>query len=184
MNRTVINKYDKVISLPPTHDTAIEKTVEDILLDLGVPYAKQFFFDETGLRKTKYDFAILKDSKPVLFIECDGEPHYDPVFYMSVGNRPERNMAHVTKAILADAYKTKLAVQKRIPLLRVTKIYEKCVRELIMSYISVIVDNNTCDVAEIRMLNMFEKYGFTFPYIPPAEPSKKVAEHLHSINII
>ena len=178
----VKNKYDKIVALPPTHDTSMEQMVEDILLKLGIFYEKQFYFDETGFRRIKYDFALMSNSKPVLFIECDGESHYDPNFFLAMGNRPERNMAHVTKSILSDAVKTKLANDRGIPILRVNNTHDKCIQELIMSYVSVFVDDNIDATREIQMLNMFEKYGFTFPYVAPAEPSKKVAERLKNMD--
>ena len=180
----VKNKYDKIVALPPTHDTSMEQTIENILLKLGVSYEKQFYFDETRLRKIKYDFALMLNSKPILFIECDGESHYDPNFFLAMGNRSERNMAHVTKSILSDAVKTKLANERGIPILRINNTHDKCIQELIMSYVSVFVDDNMDTTREIQMLNMFEKYGFTFPYVAPAEPSKKVVERLKDMNLM
>ena len=127
--KIVKNKYGKVIFLPPTHDTAIERKTEEILLELGATYEKQFAFDESGLRRIKFDFALMKNAIPALFIECDGESHYSPEYYLSMGNRSERNMAHVTKTLLSDATKDRLANEKGIPLLRINSTHKEIIQE-------------------------------------------------------
>lgn len=169
----VVNKYDIEICLPGGKDTRPEKLLESTLKELGLKYQMQFFFDETGLRKKKYDAAVFgSDDKPALLIEYDGAEHYDARFFLNMGNRPERNKAHVVKVNLGDAEKAKIALEKGIPLLRINSLQEQNIRDLILSYVWTFVDKKNEQVKEISMVKMLDTYGWDFDYVQPSSLTK------------
>jgi hypothetical protein len=57
-----------------------EEAIAKILFVNNINFIKQFEFDNLkgiGMKKLKFDFAILKDNKLSHLIEYDGEQHYD-----------------------------------------------------------------------------------------------------------
>lgn len=173
MSIDVTNKYGKKVRLPESSDTKAERDIAKVLDAIGVSYTKQFYFDEKGLRNKKYDFAVMNGDDIVFLIEFDGPCHYDPKFYTESGNREERAICHVTRRMISDAEKDKLAFSKGIPILRIYYPQLKTLRELILSYVWVFIDGNRESAKEISMVNMFDKYGWTFDYVQPSEPGKK-----------
>lgn len=174
-----INKYGIEINLPGRKDTRPERLIETILHELGLNYQMQFYFDETGLRRKKFDAAVLgSDGKPSLLIEYDGAEHYDEEFFKDLGNRPERNKAHVVKVNLGDAEKAKIALEKGIPLLRINSLQEQNIRDLILSYVWTFVDNENEAAKEISMVKMLDKYGWDFDYVQPSELTKAEEQFL------
>lgn len=185
MGWCVTNKYNKKVFLPDHSGTDAENKIEEILKDLGVSYVKQFFFDETGLRQTKYDFAVLsKEGSPALLIEVDGPAHYSEMFYLETGVRPERIKAHVVKRCLGDAEKDFLAYQKGLFVLRVTSLYGEHVRDLIVSYIWKFVDKEAKETLEVAMFKMQERYGWDFDYVIPSSLSKAEKAFLEEKGLI
>jgi hypothetical protein len=168
-----INKYGIEIRLPGGKDTRPERLIESTLRELGLNYQMQFFFDEAGLRRKKFDAAVFaSDGEPALLIEYDGAEHYDADFFKSMGNRPERNKAHVVKVNLGDAEKARIALDKGIPLLRINSLQERSVRDLILSYVWTFIDNSNEQAKEISMVKMLDKYGWDFDYVQPSTLTK------------
>lgn len=175
----VTNKYGIEINLPGGKGTRPEKLIETILRELGLNYQMQFFFDETGLRRKKFDAAVFGSGiKPALLIEYDGAEHYDTEFFKDLGNRPERNKAHVVKVNLGDAEKARIALEKGIPLLRINSLQEQNIRDLILSYVWTFVDNKNETTKEISMVKMLDKYGWDFEYVQPSELTKAEEQFL------
>ena len=169
----MINKYGKEINLPKTFDTKGEQLVELILKGLGVDYRKQFYFDETGLRRLKYDVAVFDKTGSVkLFIEYDGTEHYDPQFYEAMGTRKCRCKMHVVKSALGDARKMQVAMEKGIPILRIYDWQKPMLRDIIASYVYTSVDGREDISREISAVKMLDKYGWDFEYVKPSEPSR------------
>lgn len=171
--KTVINKYGKKVFLPDCADTKPEKEIASFLDEIGVAYKTQFFFDEKGLRSKKYDIAVMNADEVAFLIEFDGPCHYDPNFYIESGNREERAICHVVRRMIADAEKDKIALSKGVTVLRTSYLQLEVLKELILSYIWVFVDGDKESAKEISMVNMFDKYGWTFDYVQPSSLSKE-----------
>ena len=185
MGWIVTNKYNKKIYLPDHSGTDAENKVEEILRDLRVNYVKQFFFDEDGMRRIKYDFAVLdKEGRPSLLIEVDGPAHYSEMFYLESGVRPERIKAHVVKRCLGDAEKDSAAFTRGLFVLRVNSLYGEHVRDLIVSYIWKFVDREDKETAEVAMFKMMERYGWDFDYVVPSSLSKAEKAFLEEKGLI
>lgn len=179
------NKYGKTVFMPKTEGTRPESMIASALDSIGIHqdtengdglrYMMGFFFDEAGSRRKKYDIAILKRGTPMLLIEYDGEAHYDEGFYESTGVRLERCTAHVVRTGIGEAIKTALAVKHNVPYVRINNAHMKHLRDLLIAYVEIVVNgsfslknaNN-----EVLMIDMLEKYGWDFPYVPPSSPSK------------
>ena len=190
-NYTTKNKYGKTVHMPKTEKTKPELAIASALEDIGIHkdsdnkeglrYTMGFFFNETGYRRKKYDVGILKHGKPALLIEYDGEGHYSEAFYESTGVRPERCTAHVVRAGIGEAIKTALAVKHSVPYIRVNSAHMKHLRDLLIAYIEIVVNDTDClknANNEVLMIDMMEKYGWDFPYISPSEPSKVETERI------
>lgn len=174
-----INKYGIEINLPGRSNTRPERLIEEVLKELGLKYQMQFFFDETGLRRKKFDAAVFgSNSRPALLIEYDGAEHYDEEFFKDLGNRPERNKAHVVKVNLGDAEKARIALEKGVPLLRINSLQEQNIRDLILSYVWTFVDNQNEITKEISMVKMLDRYGWDFDYVQPSELTKAEEQFL------
>ena len=76
---TTKNKYGQTVTLPPQSDTKGMQQIAAILEENGISYEKEFCFDETGFRRMKFDFAVMRDGKPKLLIEYDGRVHYEEI---------------------------------------------------------------------------------------------------------
>ena len=185
------NKYGKTVFMPRTEGTKPEQKIAEVLDKIGIhqnrvnadglSYTMGFFFDETGYRRKKYDLAILKDGAPKLLIEYDGEAHYEEEFFESTGVRPERCTAHVVRAGIGEAIKTALAVKQNVPYIRLNSHHMTHIRDLIIAYVEIIVNEANClknANDEVLMIDMMEKYGWDFPYIPPSAPTKAEAERI------
>ena len=132
-NYVVVNKYGKECMMPKTESTRPEFYIASVLDSIGIhqdmpnedglTYVPQFYFDETGFRRMKYDFAILRDSEPKLLLEYDGEPHYTEEFYENTGVRPERCTAHVVRTIIGEARKSALAIKHRVLCVRINSFH-------------------------------------------------------------
>lgn len=186
------NKYGKTVFLPRTEGTKPEMEIANVLESLGIyqegenedglKYVMGFFFDETGYRRKKYDLAILKYGKPKLLIEYDGEAHYQESFFEDTGVRPERCTAHVVRAGIGEAIKSALAAKHGVPYLRLNSYHMEHIRDLLIAYIEIVVNEKDClknGNNEILMIDMLDKYGWDFPYIPPSSPTKAEAERIN-----
>lgn len=90
-----------------------EKIIQCYLEDYNIPYKSEQTFDdlwspENG--KMRYDFAIVKDNKPVYLIEFDGGHHYEEA---GTHYNPDG------KVQIHDELKNKYAKEHNIPLLRI-----------------------------------------------------------------
>ena len=165
---TTINKYGKEVFLPPQTGSVGARRITAILDECGIPYE-----DADGCRRSPFDIAVLKDGQPKLFIEYDGEDHYEIDFYLRTGVRPERCKAHVVKSAIADAKKNAIAARFGIPVLRINALPDECLRDRILAWVEVFVNEaDTRKGNEVIMIDMLERYGFDFDYIPPSDMSR------------
>ena len=189
------NKYGKRVFMPRTEGTKPERQIASILESVGIrcdvenddglKYEMGFCFDETGYRRKKYDIAILKYGKPKLLIEYDGEAHYQESFFKDTGVRPERCTAHVVRSGIADAIKSAIAANHHVAYIRVNKAHMPHIRDLLIAYIEVIVNEMDClknANNEVVMIDMLEKYGWDFQYIPPSEPTKAEIARINAMH--
>ena len=189
------NKYGKTVYMPKTEGTNPEMQIAAALDSIGIhqdaenadglSYQMGFRFDETGYRRKKYDLAVLKHGHPKLLIEYDGNGHYQEEFYESTGVRPERCTAHVVRAGIGEAIKTAIAVQHNVPYLRLTSFHMKHIRDLLIAYIEIVVNELNClknANNEVLMIDMLEKYGWDFPYIAPSAPSKAEIKRIREMD--
>ena len=179
---TTVNKYGKEVILPPQTGNSGVKRITAILDECGIPYEEEYRIDADGCRRSPFDIAVLKDGKPKLFIEYDGEDHYDSNFYLETGVRPERCMAHVVKAAIADAKKNAIAARFGIPVLRINALPDECLRDRILAWVEVFVNEaDTRKGNEVIMIDMLERYGFDFDYIPPSNMSRAEKERVEQL---
>lgn len=177
MENTVVNKYGKTVNLSMKTGNGLERDIEDSLKIAKVNYTTQYAFDEKGLRRIKYDFAILNDDqKPVLFIEADGTCHYDEQFFIDQGTRPERAMAQLSRRCIADAEKDKIALEHGVPVLRIDNVKNLHIR--ILGYLWKFVEESPQETKEVSMIKMFDQYGWPFKYVIPSELSKEEETYL------
>ena len=88
---------------------------------------------------------------------------------------------HVVRTGISDAIKTALALKYNVPYLRINSHHMPHLRDLLIAYIEVVVNKIDClknSNNEIIMIDMLEKYGWDFPYIPPSDMSKAEAERV------
>lgn len=88
--------------------------IENILIELGVPYEREFRFDECRYKQTlPFDFAVKNEKgEPVFLIEYDGEQHFKPVKHFGGMKRFVRQLKH-------DRIKSTFSKENNLPLLRV-----------------------------------------------------------------
>lgn len=179
---TTINKYGKEVFLPPQTGSTGARRITAILDECGIPYQEEYRIDADGCRRSPFDIAVLKDGQPKLFIEYDGEDHYESDFYLRTGVRLERCKAHVVKAAIADAKKNAIAARFGIPVLRINPLPDEMLRDRILSWVEVFV--NVADMRkgnEVIMIDMLERYGFDFDYIPPSDMSRAEKERVEQL---
>lgn len=75
-----------------------------------------------------FDFAILKDDKPIAFIEYDGELHFKPFRHFG----GEKRLKDCQER---DRIKNKFAISKGIPLLRISYIDLKNIKSIVKEFI-------------------------------------------------
>ena len=178
-SQNITNQYGIDVSMPPLMGTKKEKIISNILDDLGIVYKAGFYFDE--YKSSKYDFAILKENGNVGFLlEYDGDSHYNPDFYKSMGNREVRNKAHIVINQFASANKARIAVENQIPLLRIDKLYIDygTIRDTLVDWIWKFVDGFDVINQEISLVMMFDKYGWSFNYVQQSDASKPTLDFL------
>ena len=179
---TTINKYGKEVFLPPQTGSIGARRITAILDECGIPYEEEYRIDADGCRRSPFDIAVMKDGQPKLFIEYDGEDHYEIDFYLRTGVRPERCKAHVVKAAIADAKKNAIAARFGIPVLRINPLPDEMLRDRILSWGEVFV--NVADTRkgnEVILIDMLERYGFDFDYIPPSDMSRAEKERVEQL---
>ena len=168
--------------LPPQTGSTGARRITAILDECGIPYQEEYRIDADGCRRSPFDIAVLKDGQPKLFIEYDGEDHYESDFYLRTGVRLERCKAHVVKAAIADAKKNAIAARFGIPVLRINPLPDEMLRDRILSWVEVFV--NVADMRkgnEVIMIDMLERYGFDFDYIPPSDMSRAEKERVEQL---
>ena len=170
---TTTNKYGKEVFLPPLTRSRAVREILAVLDECKIPYQEEYRIDATGCRRSPFDIAILKDGKPRLFIEYDGEDHYESRFYLETGVRPERCKAHVVKSAIADAKKTAIALRFGIPILRINPYQDEILRDRILAWVEVFVNNADIKKGnEVIMIDMLDRYGFDFEYVHPSDMSR------------
>lgn len=168
-----VNKYGKEVLLPPQTGSNGVRRITAILDECDIPYEEEYRINADGCRRSPFDIAVLKDGQPKLFIEYDGEEHYDSSFFLRTGVREGRCRAHVVKTAIGDAKKAAIAARFGIPVLRINTLPDEILRDRILSWVEIFV--NGADVRqgnEVIMLDMLERYGFDFDYIPPSSMSR------------
>ena len=185
MGRLILNKYGKWVYLPSHSGTESENVIEKILKETGKTYMAQFSFDENGLRRLKFDFAVFNDAgAPALLIEFDGPDHYSKDFYINTGVRPERAKPHVVKRSMGDAEKDLVALRHGCVVLHINATNMENVRDLIISYIWMIVDKEEKETREVSMHKMMERYGWDFVYTIPSKLGRKEQEYLETVGLL
>jgi hypothetical protein len=124
----------------------------------------------------------MKGGQPRLFIEYDGEDHYSTDFYRNTGVREERLKAHVVRSAIGDAKKTQMAARFGIPVLRINPLPDEILRDRILSWVEVFV--NEADPKqgnEVIMIDMLDKYGFDFDYVPPSDMSRAEEKRVNEL---
>lgn len=176
------NKYGKEIDLDALRRSPGEEALTKLLDELGVKYKAQWFFDETGHRRQKYDFAVFRetDDTPAFLIEYDGAPHFDSGWYEKAGTRPERCRMHVAKQMLSDALKTQVATMHGIPVLRINPMQNAEMRSLITAWVYLFVNQGEANSLEIAAIEMFDAFGWPFEFVERSEPTKKEQAYLES----
>lgn len=178
---TTVNKYGKTVTLPPTTKNRDVMKIAKILEDAHIPYELEYKFDEDGCRRSPFDIAVMKDGEPRLFIEYDGESHYRRSFYEG-GTRPEREMPHVVRNAIGDAKKTMIALNHNIPILRITPTQDDALRDRVLGWVEICVnDANPKQGNEVIMIDMLDKYGFDFDYVPPSDSSRAEAKRVSEL---
>ena len=179
---TTINKYGKEVFLPPQTGSIGARKITAILDECGIPYEEEYRIDADGCRRSPFDIAVMKDGQPKLFIEYDGEDHYEIDFYLRTGVRPERCKAHVVKSAIADAKKNAIAARFGIPVLRINPLPDEMLRDRILSWVEVFVNEaDTRKGNEVILIDMLERYGFDFDYIPPSDMSRAEKERVEQL---
>jgi len=88
-----------------------------ILWDNNVDYEVEYSFDDLvgvgGINLLRFDFAIKRDGKLFMLIECQGEQHYMPVDELGGEQNYQRQ-------ILNDSLKRKYAENHNIPLIEIS----------------------------------------------------------------
>lgn len=168
-----INKYGKEVQLPPQTGNVGVRRITDVLGACGIPYETEYRIDADGCRRSPFDIAVLKDGKAKLFIEYDGAEHYERGFFLDAGVREERCLAHVVKTAIGEAKKNAIAARFGIPVLRINTVKDDALRDRILAWVEIFV--NDADIRqgnEILMIDMLEKYGFDFTYVPPSSMTR------------
>lgn len=179
---TTTNKYGKTVTLPPATGNKGVKRITDILDSCGIPYETEYKIDADGCRRSPFDVAVMKDGQPRLFIEYDGEDHYSTDFYRNTGVREERLKAHVVRSAIGDAKKTQMAARFGIPVLRINPLPDEILRDRILSWVEVFVnDANPKQGNEVIMIDMLDKYGFDFDYVPPSDMSRAEEKRVNEL---
>ncbi len=179
---TTVNKYGKEVILPPQTGSGGVKRITAILDECGIPYKEEYRIDADGCRRSPFDIAVLKDGKPKLFIEYDGEEHYNSSFFLRTGVREARCKAHVVKTAIGDAKKAAIAARFGIPVLRVNALPDEILRDRILAWVEIFVNEaDTRKGNEVIMINMLERYGFDFDYIPPSDMSRAERERYEEL---
>jgi len=181
-NTTTVNKYGKQIVLPPQTNNSGVKRITDILDGCGIPYEKEYKIDADGCRRSPFDIAVMDNGEPKLFIEYDGEGHYNSDFYLRTGVRKERCKAHVIKCAIGEAKKTAIAARFGIPVLRINALPDDVLRDRILAWVEVFVNKvDTRRGNEVIMIDMLERYGFDFDYVPPSNMSRAEKERVEEL---
>ena len=179
---TTVNKYGKEVVLPPQTGNSGVRRITAILKECGIPYEEEYRIDADGCRRSPFDIAVLKDGKPKLFIEYDGEEHYDSSFFLRTGVREGRCRAHVVKTAIGDAKKTAIAARFGIPVLRINTLPDEILRDRILAWVEVFVNEaDTRKGNEVIMVDMLDRYGFDFDYIPPSDMSRAEKERYEQL---
>ena len=179
---TTVNKYGKEVQIPPQTGNTGVRRITGILDECGISYEEEYRIDAEGCRRYAFDIALLKDGEPRLFIEYDGEDHYDSGFFLRTGVREGRCKAHVVRTAIGDAKKTAIAARFGIPVLRINALPDEILRDRILAWTEVYV--NEADIRkgnEVIMIDMFERYGFDFDYIPPSVMSAAEKERYEEL---
>lgn len=179
---TTVNKYGKEVVLPPQTGNAGVRRITAILDECRIPYEEEYRIDADGCRRSPFDIAVLKDGKPKLFIEYDGEEHYSSSFFQRTGVREARCKAHVIKTAIGDAKKAAIAARFGIPVLRVNALPDEILRDRVLAWVEVFVNEaDTRKGNEVIMIDMLERYGFDFDYIPPSDMTKAEKERVEEL---
>lgn len=178
----IVNKYGIKIDLPTNKTTNPVKVMDKILSEANIPHELEYKLN--SCKRQPFDIAIMKNGKPCLLIEYDGEPHYDSDYYVRMGNRPERSISHVVRSGIGDAKKLMQAYMNGIPCVRFNNLHMKHIRDLLLAYVSVFYDGIDLKQGnEVLLIDMLDKYGWDFEYIEPSSKSKaeslRIQQHNH-----
>lgn len=94
-----------------------ENALFNILEKRGIPYQKQFRFDDCkDIKSLPFDFAIFNDNNNLIFlVELNGEQHYYPFTYC--GESKEQKILNYEDRKRKDCIKERYCIKNDIPLL-------------------------------------------------------------------
>lgn len=173
------NKYGKRVFLPPQTGSKGIRQIKEILEDCEISYIEEYRIDAKGCRRSPFDIAVIdENNEPKLFIEYDGEDHYQRDFYKKTGVREERCIAHVAKTAIGEAKKEAIAAAHGIPVLRVNGIVrDDALRERLLAWIAVFAQHKDISLGnEIILIDLLEEYGLSFDYVPPSNMNRAEKE--------
>ena len=108
----------RVVSCGCKHQSIGEKTIEEILIENNINFAKQYTFNDLFGKnkniKLRFDFAIFENDKLVRLIEFDGEQHFNPRAYNTGGFK-----GNLEEVQARDRKKDNYCVEHNIPLIRI-----------------------------------------------------------------
>lgn len=111
-----------------------EIMVRDILDKYRVSYQREYSFRDSEIPTYRYDFAIIdSNSNPVALIEYDGIQHYQPIAFGS-DQSWETKVSNLAAISMRDLQKNWLALDKKLPLLRI-KYDEKDIENTIITFL-------------------------------------------------
>lgn len=108
----------RVVSCGCKHQSIGEKTIEKILIENNINFAKQYTFDDLlgkdGKIKLRFDFAIFENNKLTRLIEFDGEQHFNSHAYDTGKFRDS-----LEEIQARDRKKDRYCMEHNIPLIRI-----------------------------------------------------------------
>lgn len=102
-----------------------EEAIAEWLDEYGYEYVRQYTNDELKyFNNLFYDFAIIENGKPIMFIEYDGEQHFKPVDALGGEEKFMEN-------IIRDEIKNNYAAEVGVPLLRISYKQKKNIDDIL-----------------------------------------------------
>ena len=103
---------------PVCNESKGEKKISMILDCLKIEYIPQYTFEDCkNKKKLPFDFAIIKNHKPILIVEYDGLHHFEPVRFGGISE--EKAKINFDNMRANDELKNNYCKEQKIPILRI-----------------------------------------------------------------